>query len=263
DLGTQLFKRSRTDWGLTEAGRIYLEGARAVMNIKKDTYNRIYDQIQTEKHLLTIGLTPGRGLRMFTDIYPELHRRQPHLHVKPVEMRVYLQQQAITRGELDIGFITLPVSERTGDSYLTLNTEEMNVIVPIGHPLARRAAPPGEPPALLDLSDLRYEPFVLMDRNSPLRTVCNAIFREAGFEPNILFETNNTAGIVAMVESTLCCGIIPNYYVKTSTDKVACFCLASHPTWDMAVSWRKGSYLSEGAKEFINLAKDYWNGGND
>ena len=66
ELGTPLFHRSRTNWRLTEAGEIYIEGAKAALQIKNTTYNRIYDVVSARKGHLTIGLTPGRGLRMFT-----------------------------------------------------------------------------------------------------------------------------------------------------------------------------------------------------
>ena len=43
ELGTRLFHRSRTNWHLTEAGKIYVEGARDALKIKHDTYPRIQD----------------------------------------------------------------------------------------------------------------------------------------------------------------------------------------------------------------------------
>lgn len=260
ELGTALFHRSRTNWGLTEAGRIYVEGAKAALKIKKETYNRIYDVSNAKKGCLTIGLTPGRGLTMFTAIYPELHRNCPNLEVVPIEMRVRAQQQAIAKGDIDIGFMTLHPRERTGDNYIPLATEELMVIIPAGHPLASKAAPFGQPPAVLDLRELCYEPFVLMDKSSTLRAVCDTVFEHAGFLPNVLFETNNTGGIASMVESTLCCGIIPGYYVKKHSDKLASFALEDHPFWEIAISYRKNSYLSSGAKEFIRLAQEYWKG---
>lgn len=258
ELGTPLFHRSRTNWGLTEAGRIYVEGAKAAMNIKKETYNRIYDVSNAKKGLLTIGLTPGRGLAMFTAIYPGLHQSCPNLEVVPIEMRVRSQQQAIAKGEIDVGFMTLHPRERTNDHYIPLATEELAVIIPAGHPLAAKAAPHGEPLAVIDLRELRYEPFVLMDKSSTLRAVCDTLFEHAGFSPNVLFETNNTGGIASMVESTLCCGIIPGYYVRKPSEKLAVFALAHHPFWEIAISYRKNSYLSSGAKEFIRLAQEYW-----
>lgn len=258
ELGTPLFHRSRTNWRMTEAGEIYVEGAKEVLRLKNSTYNRIYDLTDAKKGALSIGLTPGRGLRLFTAIYPELHRNFPNLTITPIEMRVRRQQEAIARGELDIGFMTLHERDRTTDTYVTLGKEELVLIIPSGHPAASKAAPPGEPLAEMDIRDLQYEPFVLMDKSSTLRSMCDQVFSDAGFPPNILFETNNTAGIAAMVESTLCCGIIPQYYVKHASSKLVCFSLPSHPTWEIAISYPKTGYLSTGAREFIRLAKEYW-----
>ncbi len=258
ELGTQLFHRSRSNWRPTEAGQIYIEGAKAALQIKKETYNRIYDVSNAQKGRLVVGLTPGRGLTMFTAIYPTLHRIFPKLEVVPIEMRVREQQNAIANEEIDIGFLALSQADRTSDIYVTLGEEELLIAIPSGHPLSQKAAPPGKPLEILDINQLRYEPFVLMDKNSTLRAVCNTIFQKAGFTPNVLFETNNTKSITTMVESTLCCGIIPSYYVPENSDKLTCFALDYHPTWELAISYRKGGYLSLGAKEFIRLAQEYW-----
>lgn len=259
ELGTQLFHRSRSNWRLTEAGQIYISGAKAALQLKKETYNRIYDVSNTKKGRLIVGLTPGRGLTMFTAIYPTLHMTFPSLEVVPIEMRVHEQQQAIAKGEIDVGFLTLAEADRTSDCYITLGTEELFIAIPSGHPLAKKASPQGELYTVLDISELSYEPFVLMDRKSTLRSVCNRIFSHADFVPNVLFETNNTSSIVAMIESTLCCGILPGYYIPKYSNKLTCFALSDHPTWEIVVSYRKGGYLSSGAKEFTRLAQEYWN----
>ena len=84
ELGTPLFQRTKNKWCLTDAGRIYVAGARKMMQIKKDTYNQLYDVSRLRKGLLNIGLCPGRGLDMFTAIYPELHRSMPNLTATPL-----------------------------------------------------------------------------------------------------------------------------------------------------------------------------------
>ena len=258
ELGTPLFHRSRANWRLTEAGEIYIEGAKTALQIKNTTYNKIYDVVSARKGHLTIGLTPGRGLRMVTAIYPELHRNYPNLDVRPIEMRVRAQQEAIARGEVDVGLMTLRSIDRTIDTYYPLKKEELVLMIPAAHPLAEKAAAPGEPLATMDLTALRYEPFVLMDKSSTLRSACDTLFEKAGFVPNILFETNNTGGIAAMVQSTLCCGIIPRYYTLGLGDGVACFSLPERPAWEIAICCQKHGYLNSGAREFIRLAREYW-----
>ncbi len=258
ELGTPLFHRTKNKWSLTEAGKIYIEGAEEMMRIKKTTYNRLYDVSKLKKGTLNIGLCPGRGLHMFTAIYPELHRSMPNLTVHPLEMRVSPQQAAIARGDLDVGFQVLSKSDWQKNQYYVLGSEELIAIIPACHPIAQKAAPPGEPLATLDLKELRYEPFVLMDRNSTLRTISSQLFARSGFEPDILFESNSTAGIVSLVESTICCGIVPWYYTRNHSDKLACFRLPEHPSWDITVSYPSSGYLSAGAKEFIRLAEKWW-----
>ena len=66
ELGTQLFSRSRNHFAVTEAGAIYLEGAREILRIQRDTYSRIRDLTREKRGTIRIGLTPDRGMRMFS-----------------------------------------------------------------------------------------------------------------------------------------------------------------------------------------------------
>ncbi len=258
ELGCQLFHRSRTDWRLTEAGHIYVEGAKQAMLIKKETYNRINDAIESQKCQLTVGLTPGRGIKMFTAIYPKIHHAYGNITITPMEMNVRAQQKAIAKGEIDLGFMTLHEKQRTTDNYIRFGSEEMVVVVPKILPISQTAAPPGEPLATIDLRLLQHEPFVMMYKTSTNRQICDNIFNHAGFYPDVLFETSSTPSIADMVRSAMCCGILPRYYVNPDDERIACFVLENHPTWDLCVSYRKNSYLSNGAKEFIRLAQEYW-----
>lgn len=49
ELGCQLFSRSRTDWHLTRAGEIYIEGAKRALFLKKETYLKIHDVMESQK----------------------------------------------------------------------------------------------------------------------------------------------------------------------------------------------------------------------
>ncbi len=258
ELGTQLFHRSRTDWRPTEAGEIYLRGAKEALLIKKDTYSHINDITHSKKSELRLGLTPGRGIRMFTAIYPELHRKFRDLVILPIEMNVRNQQKAIAAGELDLGFMTLTESQRVNASYITLGTEEMTVLVPQGLPVTEGYEVKDGRLPYIDIRDLREEPFTLMYKHSTMRDTCDQIFENAGILPHVIMETSSTASLVSMVGSMLCCSIVPRYYVGTDHSKVAAFILPEHPSWDLCISYRKKAYLTDAAKEYIRLAKRYW-----
>lgn len=266
ELGLSLFHRSRTDWRPTQAGEIYLENARKILQIKQETYKRLSDLATRQKGTLSLAFTPGRGTSMFSHVYPKFHQAYPEITVEPSELSVRKQQPLIACGELDLGFQTLCDEHRTSDEYILLAEEEIFLVVPNGHPVCEKHrssskkkgnANPRFPE--LDIRELMYEPFVLMYKESTIRQMVDQLFAQAGFLPNVLFETASNTTILTMIRSRLCCGVIPAYYLQNPEPDLACFSLPEHPTWDIAASYRKGSYLSKAARYFIQLAADYWN----
>ncbi|MCI9163903.1 MAG: LysR family transcriptional regulator [Lachnospiraceae bacterium] len=266
ELGLPLFHRSRTDWRPTQAGEIYLENARKMLQIKQETYKRLGDLAARQKGTLSLAFTPGRGTTMFSYVYPRFHQKYPDIIVEPSELSVRKQQTLIARGELDLGFQTLCDEHRTDDEYLLLATEEIFLIVPKGHPVCEGFPTPrrkkgARQPVFpeLDIRQLQYEPFVLMYRESTIRQLVDELFAQAGFTPNVLFETASNATILTMIRGRLCCGLIPAHYLQKPDKSLACFSLTSHPTWDIVASYRKGTYLPKAARYFIELASAYWN----
>jgi len=258
ELGTQLFFRSRTDWHPTEAGKIYLEGAKKAILIKQETYKQIHDITHAGESELKIGLSPGRGIHMFTAIYPKLHEKFSNLKITPIEMAVYNQKDALANGTIDIGFVTLRNDQRGNYDYAVIGTEEMVVLIPSAHPLCSEIEPNGDELPIINLKSLEYEPFTLISKKSSNRQIIDDVFNRNGFIPNILMETNSTASIPSLVETALCCAIIPRYYADTKNPNYRCFVLPSHPTWDLCIASRKGSYLTDASKEFIRLTREYW-----
>ena len=51
-------------------------------------------------------------------------------------------------------------------------------------------------------------------QNPAVGLVTDQAFREAGFEPKILFETSSAASVPSFVAAGICCAIIPRYYAR-------------------------------------------------
>lgn len=254
ELGTQIFHRNRTDWQLTEVGKIYVENAKIILGIQKEAYKKIYDCIEEYKGKLSIGLSPGRGIEIFIKIFKKLHYFYPDLKIEPVEISVFQQQEKIARGELDIGIMTLAEYQQTKDNYIVINSEEMVLITSKDHPF--NDDPASKKPVNLTL--FKEEPFVLLNKSSTNRDVIDKMFEAAGFQPEILFETAYTSSIISAVKGGLCCGIVPYYYAKKNEEHLSYFSIEGHPSWDIVISYKKGTYLSKPAQKFIQLIKEYF-----
>ncbi len=261
ELGAPLFHRSKVDMRPTEIGQVYLDNAREILRIKQRTYNLINDMTDAKKGRLSIGFTPGRGSEMFTHVYPSFHQAYPNVIVEPHELSVHRQQQMISQGNLDIGFQTLSERQRTDSEYIKLGEEEIFLLVPSIHPAAEQLAATqtaSAPFPIANLTLFQYEPFVLMYKESTIRAITDEIFRKSGFTPNVLFETASNNTVLSMIEANLCCGVVPEYYVRRLPEGISCFAFPTHPSWDIAANYRKNGYLSEAAKYFIELVRNFW-----
>lgn len=271
ELGVPLFHRSRTDWHPTAAGEIYLKAAREMLQLKKDTYYKIHDLAEIQRGQLSVGFTPGRGITMFSHIYPKFHRMHPNISVIPRELSVHKQQSLLLSGSLDLGFVTLiPSQQKPSLTYINLARERILAAVPIRHPVATplNSSDNTAAPSIynttselqeLDLYRLREEPFILTCQESTLREMTDRIFKKAGFTPHVLFETSSNATIATMVNAEMCCGLIPEYYAGPRHSGIRFFTLPDNPTWNIMACCRKNRYINKAARDFISLAKDFWN----
>lgn len=260
DLGVDLFHRGRNGCTPTEAGKIYLNAAKEMIKIKKDTYRQLQDFSTRKMGKLVIGFPPERGVSVFTSIYPDFHREYPDISISIMETSVRRQQQLIAADEIDFGFVTLRDGQKTNDEYIPIAQEELVLILPSSHPFCAKAVKGDGPYPELDPSLLKNEPFAMMYRTSTVYECVEEILSAAGVVPYILFESPRAFTILEMVSSNMCCGIIPDSPAIHRPQGVSVFCLPGHPSWTFAASYRKGTHLPKVSRHFIKLASDYWTG---
>ena len=257
ELGTPLFCRSRGSFSLTEAGRVYVGYAEKMLAMKNEAYRVIHDIADQRRGTLSLAFAPERGMEMFMDVYPRFYRDYPQVKVVPQELSVRRQLELLAGDALDLGFIPRREESLPGVDQVTLCREEFLLITPSDHPLAARAAPPGEPLTVLELSCLRGLTFCLIYRQSTQREVIDPLFDQAGCRAEIFLETASNRANVSMVRRGLSCSILPAHYARGVTD-VACFRLEGCPSWTLTACHRRGRYLSKAARHFARLAEEYF-----
>lgn len=70
ELGTRLFFRSRSSFALTEAGRVYVDYARRMLELKNEAYRIIHDIADRRRGTLSLAFAPERG-------HGDVHGRVP------------------------------------------------------------------------------------------------------------------------------------------------------------------------------------------
>lgn len=258
ELGTPLFKRSKTNWGPTRAGEIYLEGAREMLRVKQNTYSQISDLTHGYMGTIRVGMTPVRGPDMFIHVYPAFHEQYPNLVVVPYELNVFQMQKLVTAGDLDLGFMTLFESQRDDNEYQNLYEEEILIAVPEAWNLEGAVMEAGKRRPRLPLLALKDRPMILLRKQTTMRPVLDRLFRARQVVPQILFDTANPATILEMVQAGICCGIVAESTAQGFEQGIRYYSFEKPLRWNVAVSYPKGAFLNQAENLFIQQAREYW-----
>jgi DNA-binding transcriptional LysR family regulator len=183
EMDVQLFRRKARGVELTDAGRAFLDDARAMLghlNRALDTARRI---ARGEQGRISVGYT------LFHPVVPRVIRefRQafPLVSLTLEESSPYDLIERMQNDKIDVAFITL-IADQEGVAIEPLLEEPRVVALPSGHPLAR-SENGGD--TALSLKSLAAETFTFLGRpHGPLPMAANAVVaacQAAGFSPRV------------------------------------------------------------------------------
>lgn len=261
ELGTPLFERRRHVMVPTVAGRVYLNTARRMIDMKKETYKIIHDIAQEQAGEISVAYSPERGSLMFSNIYPVFHKRYPRVSFQIHEAHVKKMESLLLSGEATLACLTYCDGIKHPDiEYVDTRQELIVLALPESHPLAYLA---GERSwdrfPKIDLKLLRDENFAMVSRTTKMREMVEEAFRLSGYEPKILFESASTRTVVNMVKQQVCPAFFPQSYVEPDAPMVY-FSAEPSQSWTQCVAYLKGGYLTKPEKYFIELVGEYARG---
>lgn len=257
ELNTSLFNRTKTGWILTPAGQIYSNMAREILKQKKLAYQQISDVSGYMTGSFTVGITPGRGTIMFSNVFPQFKAMYPEVKVNLFEGTVWEISEMIASGKVDIGFPTSGL-EHPAIETRKLGREQIVLVVPRSHQLSYLAdnAPEGDL-ATVDLRLFQQDEFLLAGEGTTLRALENKAFNEAGFKPKIAFETASLVTLNNLSQGGYGIAFVPLFYVEKVKEAVAFY---TNPPlgWELLASYRKGSFMTKAEEYMISLAAEYY-----
>ena len=181
DSDCELFLRTGNRLELSECGRYFLEYA---VNAKSEYYhmrNKILRIKQKERGIVDLlsafgilRLVTPECLLDFKQKYPEIEFHHRECPDKQVE-RWFLS------GEGNVAFSLAPCDEELYD-VLELAAFPVKLLVNTKHPLSRKSA--------VTIQDLKGEPLYIESREFKIHDMIVNKCHEAGFEPDIVFETS-------------------------------------------------------------------------
>lgn len=254
ELGVLLFERDTHHLSITEAGHIFIRYAMDMLNREKQMHAMISDTVNGNVGEIRLNLAMEQGVELFFAIFPEFHARYPKVELTLQDHIVYDQYRYLAEGKLDIGMVMVKYHDMDHIEYVHLANERLLLGVPADHKLARFYQPTsdGDYPEM-DLLLCKHEPFSLMFTGSTLRQVVDPCFANAGFVPNIMFESRTNHIVALMVNKGMCLTILPESQAKLYPH-LCWFRLEDNPTWESCLIYNKEQPLKKSSRYLIELA---------
>lgn len=154
ELGQPLFQRRRRDVRLTAAGRAPLPTAEAILGAVEEVKSLIEAATDPEQGTVTIGAIPTVAPYLLPPLLHQFALAHPRAEIALVEHLTEHTLRGCLEGELDVGVVALPVTEKRLEVE-PLFSEELLLALPPKHRLSRKRQ--------ITLEDLSAEPFVVLD----------------------------------------------------------------------------------------------------
>ncbi|MEH6443461.1 MAG: LysR family transcriptional regulator [Oceanospirillaceae bacterium] len=192
EIGVLLFERTNRSVKLTEAGQVFLEGCKGLINSMEAAIENTRRVSYGELGTLRIGYTDFAIAGVLPQLLKDFRLAHSGIVLQPSHGVTTNQLEMLAASQLDIGFITGKVQHSGFDS-CPVQSESFICLVYETHPLANRKS--------IKLAELAGEDFIL----GPIKDwryyydYLIPLCREAGFTPNVVQEAFNSAGILGLV----------------------------------------------------------------
>ena len=252
ELGLVLFTRADKKYIPTYAGERYLEYARTILDTKASLDSELADIIKRDVGVLNIGLPNMRCAYVLPKTLPEFNAKYPNVKVNIFEGTSAAIDKRLLEGETDLAFYSKPHAVNPHIEYETLAHEELRVCTCRAHPVGASAVN-----GHIELSALRDERLILLSPEQRTGQISRYWLARAGIPLTNSITTNNMPAVMSLTEQGWGVSFIFESHLRwhSHVPEIDTYSFGDGKVMsDFVAAYRKGSYLSSYAREFIRIA---------
>ena len=250
EVGLALVNRTTRRVSMTDAGRSLVARARRVLAEVESAQTELEAFKGVQSGHVTVGVMHTMGPVDISLALAMFHRRHPTVELTVREYSSDELADLLRVDELDLAFLS--VTERIESHGLGLQqliSEGLVVILPCDHRLAGRRR--------VRMAELAGEQFISYREGARLRELLVFAGHHAGFEPEVMLESNESRRIRRLVERGMGVAILPRSDGEGAGAEVAVATLVEPElTRDITLAWREDRRHPPAAAEFLELARE-------
>ena len=247
--GTLVVRRYR-DVRLTTAGQALVARARPLLRDVEMTMEAAQLAARGRLGTLRIGFGIATILELLPNVLLRFRSAYPDVELRMRDMSTPGQLQALVRGDLDVGFVRLPVDD------------PRIVARPILHERLVLALGPKSPwRSRLGLASVAHEPFITIARTTSASFYDHvvAVCRAAGFTPNIVQEASELFTVLMLVRAGMGVALVPSASVFRGVPGVRVRAVAPpEAAWDIGIAWSALRAREPLLEAFLELTQRFY-----
>jgi len=237
ELEVKLFDRVGKNIILNENGRILLKYTNQIVNSLEEVKTELSDFNKKQERTVTIAMHAAS--KLLPAILSGFKKQYPSIKF------AILQHEDKIQEEMNCDLIIYSTKNIVNaKNVILLLEEEILLAVPNEHPLAERKK--------ICLEEVASEPFISLRKGKELSDITTSFCHSAGFEPNIILQSDDPATIRGLISVGLGIAFLPAITWKGVADSNMKLLSISNITCNryINISWKEERYCSESTKLF-------------
>jgi DNA-binding transcriptional LysR family regulator len=252
ELGFGLFERTAKSVRLTDAGRAFLDNARALLQNADEAVTKARAVASAEPTELHVGYSPTATAEILPKTLRAFQAAMPNVHVRLHDWTNKDIRDRIRDGRIQLGLISPPTkaSALQDLQFEELFRERVCVAVAPQHPFARRRAIP--------IAEVAAEPLIGLTREDypNYYDFLSIIFSKVKQKPRVVEEHDSFSSIMSAVEAGTGVTIAVDVFGLTFGNRVKFLHITPEPKpMSVGIVAAKGR-LSPAAEKFWQCAKE-------
>jgi DNA-binding transcriptional LysR family regulator len=250
EISFQLFERSAKSLRLTEAGKVFLAEARAVLQHAEDAVEKARAAVGGARGEINIGYAPSLTVQILPQALRKFQEQFPNVRVALHDLSTEEMLARLGERKLQVALTVRPPGKMPrGLRFEELARYAMCVAVAPKHPLAKAR--------FISFGQVAHEPLIAYSRKDypEYHAMLGKLFAPVGHKPRIAGEHDSVTSLIAAVESGGGFALVPGCVACMAGPRLKLIPLRpALPPIPVAAVWLKGSE-TEIVKGFIAVAK--------
>jgi len=202
EFGQKLFDRLGRRIFLTPSGEVLFEYGARLLALHRETMQRVREAHGAVAGKLIVGANEATCLYVLPQVFAEFKQKYPQVGISIYRSFSNKILQKMAESEVDLGIVTLPVSQNNL-KVIPIFEDELHVVVPAGHPFAKRS--------FVKVDDLVKEPLIF-PKGGHTRELLERIFRKYRNQIQISMELASVETIKKFVGAGLGVSLLSKSY---------------------------------------------------